>query len=148
VDVQVGRCALSSELATALAGVGAKFQVESVEIHWQTENAAEKASSDTEFSPMPYAGMAAVVVLAVVVLLAVVGTWLACRSKKTVAPQAVTSKDTQKELEEGHDEKFYDQTDPPKSILEQLDDNASTATPDSTPSGKDIENMSTELETE
>merc|ERR1711907_76796 len=77
--VSVTEPALSSELATALAGVGAKFQVESVEIHWQTENAAEKASSDTEFSPMPYAGMAAVVVLAVVVLLAVVGTWLACR---------------------------------------------------------------------
>jgi hypothetical protein len=148
--VSVTEPALSSALATALAGVGAKFQVESVEFHWQSSDADEKTTSDTGLLSVHM--ILAVVLLAVVLLvvfwLAAPGAWRACRSKKRVAANAVASKETQKKLEEGQGAKTYDHTDPPKKILEQFDDNASTATPDSDPAGKDLENISVALETE
>jgi hypothetical protein len=140
--------ALSLELDMALAAVDAKLQVESVEFQWQAMDATprdpvgESAGSDTWLGFI--LGGAAVTV---VVMFAAAE---ACRRKKLTAVEVITidAKEAQKELEEGQTEKTYDTTDPPKKCLAQLDDNASTATPDSEPVVNDVEIISVDLETE
>lgn len=149
-SASVMEAAFSSELATAFAGAGAKFQLESVEAQWWAtkvrsgESAEGENNAGTGMSPLPFilAGIAALAMLAVSVTIAV----LKCQNKQA-APTNVQSDNAQdavKELENGQNEKIHEATQKEKAV-QQVDDNASTATPESDPAVKDLDVISVEV---
>lgn len=149
-SANVMEAAFSSELATAFAGAGAKFQLESVEFQWWPTKVPSGEPTDGEnnagMSPLPFvlAGIAALAMLAVSVTIAV----LKCQNKQA-APANVQSDNAQdavKELENGQNEKTEaTKDDAAQKAVQQVDDNASTATPESDPAVKDLDVISVEV---